>query len=113
MPVSREKWIEIAKARGLEEVEVKLIEKIGKCPHEEGEVFLYVHPNCRPDPPLADCGVAAIALEPFVQRCSAKVPSWEKDDPNIYRIHCPSKKGTIWEIRRISNCSIYRAKNAH
>jgi len=100
MPFSRERWIEIAKVRGLEPVEVKLIEKIGKCPHEEGEVFLYVHPNCRPE---ELCGVAAIALEPFVQRCSAKVSSWENDNPDIYRIHCPSKKGTIWEIKKIRN----------
>jgi uncharacterized repeat protein (TIGR04076 family) len=99
MPFSKERWMEIARARGLEEVGVKLIEKIGKCPHEEGEVFIYVHPNCRPE---GLCGVASIAIEPFVQRCSAPgVPSWEKDDPNTYRIHCPSKKGTIWEIRRV------------
>ncbi len=51
MPFSKERWVEIARARGLEEVEVKLIEKTGKCPHEEGEIFVYVHPNCRPDPP--------------------------------------------------------------
>ena len=99
MPFSKERWMEIARARGLEEVEVKLIEKTGKCPHEKGEVFIYVHPNCRPE---GLCGVASIAIEPFVQRCSAPgVPSWEKDDPNTYRIHCPSKKGTIWEIRRV------------
>ncbi len=51
MPFSEERWMEIARVRGLKEVRVKLIEKIGKCPHEEGEVFIYVHPNCRPDPP--------------------------------------------------------------
>ena len=98
MPISKEKWMEIAKARGLERVEVELVEKIGKCPHREGESFIYVHPNCRPE---GICGVAAISLEPFVQRCSARVPSWEKDNPEIYRIHCPSKKGTVWEIKRI------------
>jgi uncharacterized repeat protein (TIGR04076 family) len=100
MPFPRERWIEIAKVRGLEQVQARLIEKIGKCPHEQGEVFLYVHPNCRPE---GLCGAAAISLEPFVQRCSAKVPSSESDNPEIYRIHCPSKKGTIWEIKRIRN----------
>jgi hypothetical protein len=30
MPFSKERWMEIARARGLEEVRVKLIEKIGK-----------------------------------------------------------------------------------
>jgi hypothetical protein len=49
MPFPRERWIEIAKVRGLEQVQARLIEKIGKCPHEQGEVFLYVHPNCRPE----------------------------------------------------------------
>ncbi|HVP37348.1 MAG TPA: hypothetical protein VMT04_10160 [Terriglobales bacterium] len=98
MPFPRKRWIEIAKARGLERVQVKLIRKIGKCPHEKGEVFVYVHPNCRPE---GLCGAAAISLEPFVMRCSAKIPSSEKDNPKIYRIHCPSKKGTIWEIKRI------------
>ena len=51
MPFSKERWMEIARARGLEEVRIKLIKKTGKCPHEEGEVFVYIHPNCRPDPP--------------------------------------------------------------
>ena len=97
MPFSKEKWMEIAKARGLEQIEVKLAEKIGQCPHDVGETFIYVHPNCRPE---GFCGAAAIPVEPFVQRCSARIPSWEKDDTNTYRIHCPSKKGTIWEIRR-------------
>ncbi len=98
MPIPKEKWMEIAKARGLECVEVKLVEKAGKCPHEEGESFIYIHPNCRPE---GLCGAAAISLEPFVQRCSARVPSWEKDNPEIYRIHCPSKIGTVWEMKRI------------
>ena len=87
----------IADKRGLKTVKVTLIEKFGKCHHEVGDSFLYIHPMFRP---VGICGVAAYSFEPYVQRCSTNVPSWEDDDSSVYRIHCPSKMGTIWSIER-------------
>ena len=31
------------------------------------------------------------------------LPSWEGDNPEVYRIHCISKKGTVWEFQRIED----------
>ena len=87
----------ISQARGMKPVRVTLVEKIGVCPHNEGDSFLYHHPMFHPQ---GICGVAAHSMGPFVQRCADGIPSWEKDAPSIYRIHCPSKKGTIWKIER-------------
>jgi hypothetical protein len=33
-------------------------------------------------------------------RASVGFPSWE-DNPAVYRIHCPDKQGTVWELQRI------------
>lgn len=88
----------IAQRRGLKTVKVTLIEKHGKCPHEVGDFFLYFHSMARP---AGICGVAAHTLEPFVLRCSVNVPSWEENDPSVYLLHCPSKKGTIWKIEKV------------
>ncbi|NPV02886.1 MAG: hypothetical protein HPY53_16050 [Brevinematales bacterium] len=32
----------------------------------------------------------------------ARLSSWEEDDRGVFRIHCPDKKGTVWELRRVS-----------
>lgn len=97
MEFSEEKVKAISQARGMKPVRVTLVDKIGVCPHEVGDNFLYYHPMF---PPRGICGVAAHSMMPFVQRCADGVPSWEKDNPSIYLIHCPSKKGTIWRIER-------------
>ena len=38
---------------------------------------------------------------PYAAYCALGMPSWESDDKKVYRIHCVSKKGTIWRIERI------------
>lgn len=32
-----------------------------------------------------------------------RLPSWEGDNPEVYRIHCISKKGTVWEFQRVED----------
>ena len=36
-----------------------------------------------------------------ITHCAAGLGSWEGDNPEVYRIHCISKKGTDWEFQRV------------
>ena len=36
----------------------------------------------------------------YTWRVALGFPSWEPDDPTIYRIHCPCQTGTVWELRK-------------
>lgn len=79
-------------------IEIKMIEKHSPCWHELGDTFEYAHPYRPPEkvcPPLLD------ALAPFVWRVALGFPSWEDDDPKVWRIHCPFRTGTVWEVRRV------------
>jgi len=76
-------------------------EKNGKCSaHKVGDSFVYSHPGgyikemC---PGIQDPARIWVSL------CAARLPSWEADDSNIYRIHCISKKGTVWRIERVAD----------
>ena len=76
---------------------ITCIEKLGKCHHEVGDTYLYEHAMSYPK------GLCPGIQEPsrlVVSQCAAGVPSWEGDNPEIYRIHCISKKGTVWQIER-------------
>lgn len=99
MKITEEQVKAYAEGKGIKPVKVTLLEKTGRCPHEVGDSFDYYHPLFRPQ---GVCGAAAYAMEVFIQRCSDGIPSWDKDSPENYFIHCPSKKGTIWKIERIA-----------
>jgi uncharacterized repeat protein (TIGR04076 family) len=78
-------------------IKVTCIEKLGKCRHELGDVFM---DESAFDYPVGLCpGIQEPARNP-IMACQAGVPSWEADDSRIYRIHCISKKGTVWKIER-------------
>ena len=100
MKFTEEKIKTISRKRGIIPVKVTLLEKTGNCPHEVGESFEYHHPLFRPQ---GICGAAAYAMEIYIQRCLDGFPSWEKDNPDVYLIHCPSRKGTIWKIERVND----------
>lgn len=79
-------------------VKITCIEKTGKCRHEIGDSFVY---QSAFDYPVGLCaGIQEPSRNPALA-CQAGVPSWEADDPSVYRIHCISKKGTVWRIERI------------
>ena len=78
-------------------VEAANITENEKCKHNMGDTFIYNNHYHRPDgicPPLNH------VLQLYVWRASLGFPSWEPDDPRVYRIHCPAKRGTVWELRR-------------
>ena len=80
-------------------VRITCEEKLGKCHHNVGDT--YVYPN-----PMAYIQELCLGIQdparPWVSHCASGNPSWEGDDKSIYRIHCISKKGTVWRIEKIT-----------
>ncbi len=86
----------LAQWRDLSPIQVTMVEKAGKCSHELGDTFFYKDPYEKP-PGL--CNALMHVLDLYTWRVTLGFPSWEEDDARVYRIHCPSKKGTVWEMR--------------
>jgi len=76
---------------------VRLVDKYGRCAHEVGDEFVYETPY---DAPPQLCHALAHVLDLYLWRVALGFPSWEADDSRIYRVHCPSKRGTVWELRK-------------
>jgi uncharacterized repeat protein (TIGR04076 family) len=79
-------------------IEIKMIEKIGKCKHEPGEKYFYNSPY---EKPQNVCNALLHVMDLYTWRVALDFPSWESDNRKMYRIHCPSKKGTVWEMRKV------------
>ena len=77
-------------------VKIKMVEKNEQCKHNLDDAFVY---KTHYDKPKDLCVALAHVLDLYIFRASVGFPSWE-DDPGVYKIHCPDKKGTVWEIRR-------------
>ena len=85
--------------KDLRPIRVTMVEKIGECRHSVGDTFHYRNPYEKP----ADlCNALVHVLDLYTWRVALGFPSWEKDDESVYRIHCPSKKGTVWEMRVVN-----------
>lgn len=92
--VYRQMWLDLGP------VEIRMVEKTGKCPHEVGDTFHYEHPY---KPPVGVCHALLHVLELYVWRVALGFPSWEDDDTTVHRLHCPSKTGTVWEMRKVQD----------
>ena len=79
-------------------IQIKMVERIGLCPHKIGDTFTYQNPY---DKPQGICTALLHVLELYTWRVTLGFPSWESDDRTIYRVHCPSKKGTVWEMKKL------------
>ena len=79
-------------------IEIRMIEKIGKCKHDLNDIFCYKTPY---DKPQGVCNALLHVLDLYTWRVALGFPSWEDDDRQVFRIHCPSSTGTVWEIRRV------------
>ena len=80
-------------------LEIKMVRQDGKCRHNLGDTFYYENPYKRAE---GACFALLHVLDLYTWRCALGFPSWEEDDRRVFRIHCPSKKGTVWELRKIS-----------
>ncbi len=84
----------------LSRIEIRLVEKIGECKHNLGDVYYYDNPYKRPE---GVCFALLHVLQLYTWRVTLGFPSWNDKDPKIYRIHCPDHTGTIWEMRRLDS----------
>ncbi len=92
-PPRREAW----EATG--PLELRMTEKHGACSHAEDAVFRFANPY---ELPAELCAAMAIVATGYLWRAATGFPSWEADDPSVYRLHCPSKTGTVWELRKVA-----------
>ena len=81
-------------------VRITCEEKLGKCEHNVGDTYVYEHPMAYIQ---GLCSGIQDPARPWVPQTATGNPSWESDDPSIYRIHCISKKGTVWRIERVED----------
>lgn len=79
-------------------IQIKMIEKLGKCKHQLGDTFKYNTPYERPN---EVCFALLYVLDRYTWQVAQGFPSWEKDDRSVFRIHCPSKLGTVWEMKKL------------
>ncbi len=78
-------------------IQIKLVEKIGKCSHELGDTYYYADPYHKPE---GVCAALLHVLDLYTWRVAMGFPSWDADR-KAHMIHCPAKKGTVWEIRKV------------
>jgi uncharacterized repeat protein (TIGR04076 family) len=97
-PLPREEYLELWKR--VSRLELKMVEKIGECKHCLGDTFIYDTPIKRPD---GVCYALLHQLDLYTWRAALGFPSWNGDDPSVYRIHCPDHTGTIWELKRVDD----------
>lgn len=78
-------------------IQIKLVEKIGQCSHEVGETYIYDDPYHKPE---GVCYALLHVLDLYTWRTALGFPSWDSDR-KAHMIHCPAKKGTVWEMRKV------------
>jgi uncharacterized repeat protein (TIGR04076 family) len=92
---ARERMKEISVPDSFEPLIVSVIEKRGTChPYEVGDTFEIPSPFYWPKP----CPAIWFSAWPFLIAAGFGFQGWESDNPNIYRISCPSKKGIVIEF---------------
>jgi uncharacterized repeat protein (TIGR04076 family) len=79
-------------------IEIRLVEKIGECKHHLGDTYIYENPYKRPE---NVCFALLHVMDLYIWRVVLGYPSWNAENRDIYRIHCPDRTGTVWEMRRL------------
>lgn len=83
----------------LNPLRIEMVEKNEECVHALGDRFYYGNPYKKPS---GVCNALQHVIDLYTWRSELGFPSWEEDDRGVFRIHCPDKKGTVWELRRVS-----------
>ncbi len=76
-------------------VTVTMVEKRGKCHYQLGKTWRW---DKGWDGSERVCRALDWSLHWPVVLCALGAKSWEQD-PDVWRISCPSKRGTVWEVR--------------
>ncbi len=79
-------------------IRIRMVEKTGKCIHELGETYYYENPYKKPE---GVCNALLHVLDLYTWKTALGFPSWDPKDRKVYLIHCPSKKGTVWEVKKV------------
>jgi uncharacterized repeat protein (TIGR04076 family) len=92
---AREWMKEIPVPNGFEPLSAEIIEKRGTCqPYEVGDTFEIPSPFYWPK----SCPAIWFSAWPFLIAAGFGFEGWESDNPHVYRISCPSKKGIVIEF---------------
>jgi hypothetical protein len=94
--ISENEYKEIWQASG--PIQAKMIEKHEPCLHDLEDAFIYENPYKKPD---GLCNALQHVLDLYTWRVALGFPSWEQADRTVFKIHCPAKDGTVWELRKI------------
>ena len=78
-------------------LQITLVGKPGKCKHGVGDSVYDATPCAEPE---GVCTALLHVLDLYTWRTALGFPSWEADDRDVFRIHCGTKKGTLWELRK-------------
>lgn len=62
-----------------------------------GETYVYDGPYHKPE---GLCYVLLHVLDLYTWRTALGFPSWDVDR-KAHMIHCPAKKGIVWEMRKV------------
>jgi uncharacterized repeat protein (TIGR04076 family) len=81
-------------------IEIKMVEKHEECKHNVGDTFIYENPYQKP---AGVCNALLHVLDLYIWRVALGFPSWNEEDYMVHKIHCPDPKGTVWEMRKITN----------
>lgn len=79
-------------------LQLKCVKVMGTCKHKLHETHYYVNPY---DKPKDVCNALLHVLDLYTWRAVTGFPSWESHNRKIYKVHCPSKKGTVWELQKV------------
>ena len=83
----------------MQHLRIRVIQKLGKCPHNVGETWDTPYALIKPTGKTVLCDDAHYVLIPYLSIAAGDSRSWETD--GIWRIHCPSKTGVIFEIEAL------------
>lgn len=79
-------------------IRIQMVEKIGKCNHEIGDIFYYDNPYTKPQ---GVCNALLHVLDLYTWRTALGFPSWDPNERKAHMIHCPAKKGSVWEMKKV------------
>ncbi|MHA1925314.1 MAG: hypothetical protein ACXABV_03650 [Candidatus Thorarchaeota archaeon] len=92
---ARERMKEIPVPKGFEPLSARVIEKRGTCSaYNVEDQFEIPSPFYWP----ARCPALWLSVWPYLISAGFGLEGWESDNPHIYRISCPSKKGIVLEM---------------